>query len=52
MSKVIITGAAGFIGSTLAETLLKQDQTVIGVDQVNDYYDVRFKRQKQSCDFK
>lgn len=44
MSKAIITGVAGFIGSSLAETLLNQGQEVIGVDQLNDYYDVRFKR--------
>jgi nucleoside-diphosphate-sugar epimerase len=45
MSKVIVTGAAGFIGSNLAETLLQQGQEVIGVDQINDYYDQNLKRQ-------
>lgn len=40
----IVTGAAGFIGSNLAETILKQGDRVIGVDQVNDYYDQSFKR--------
>ncbi|NJN72807.1 MAG: NAD-dependent epimerase/dehydratase family protein [Limnothrix sp. RL_2_0] len=44
MSKTIITGVAGFIGSSLAETILNQGQVVIGVDQLNSYYDVRFKR--------
>lgn len=44
MSKVIVTGAAGFIGSSLAETLLQQGITVVGVDQVNDYYDITLKR--------
>ncbi|ANV90825.1 NAD-dependent epimerase/dehydratase family protein [Picosynechococcus sp. PCC 8807] len=44
MSKVIVTGAAGFIGSSLAETLLQQGITVVGVDQVNDYYDTTLKR--------
>jgi nucleoside-diphosphate-sugar epimerase len=34
----IVTGAAGFIGSHIAEALLKQGETVIGVDQFNDYY--------------
>ena len=44
MSTHIVTGAAGFIGSNLAETILKQGDRVIGVDQVNDYYDQKFKR--------
>jgi nucleoside-diphosphate-sugar epimerase len=34
----IVTGAAGFIGSHIAETLLEQGETVIGVDNLNDYY--------------
>lgn len=39
MSTHIVTGVAGFIGSHLAETLLKQGVSVIGIDQFNDYYD-------------
>lgn len=49
MTKVIVTGVAGFIGSTLAETLLNQGQEVIGVDQFNDYYDPTLKRRNVSC---
>jgi len=41
--KVLITGTAGFIGSTLAQRLLERGDEVIGVDNVNDYYDVNLK---------
>ena len=40
---VMITGAAGFIGSTLAKRLLERGDTVTGVDNLNDYYDVSLK---------
>ncbi len=39
----IVTGVAGFIGSHLAETLLKQGAEVIGIDQFNDYYSPQLK---------
>ena len=41
--KVLITGAAGFIGSALALRLLARGDRVIGVDNLNDYYDVALK---------
>ena len=41
--KILITGAAGFIGYHLADRLLKEGFTVFGVDNLNDYYDVRLK---------
>ncbi|MBW4486796.1 MAG: GDP-mannose 4,6-dehydratase [Trichocoleus desertorum ATA4-8-CV12] len=43
MSTSIVTGVAGFIGSHLAETLLKRGERVIGIDQFNDYYDPALK---------
>ncbi|OSM05309.1 NAD-dependent epimerase [Magnetofaba australis] len=42
--KVLITGAAGFIGSALSLKLLARGDTVIGVDNLNDYYDVELKK--------
>jgi UDP-glucuronate 4-epimerase len=41
--KVMITGVAGFIGSHLAQRLLARGDTVYGVDNLNDYYDVTLK---------
>ncbi|MEA5554711.1 NAD-dependent epimerase/dehydratase family protein [Anabaena cylindrica UHCC 0172] len=44
MTKIIVTGAAGFIGSHLAEILLQRGEEVIGIDEFNDYYDPLLKR--------
>jgi UDP-glucuronate 4-epimerase len=41
--KVLVTGAAGFIGSTLSHALLDRGDEVTGIDNLNDYYDVRLK---------
>ncbi len=41
--KVLITGAAGFIGFHVAERLLAQGYDVVGIDNLNDYYDVNLK---------
>ena len=41
---ILITGAAGFIGYSLAERLLSRGDTVIGIDNMNDYYDPGLKR--------
>jgi UDP-glucuronate 4-epimerase len=42
--RILITGAAGFIGSTLAHRLLDRGDEVLGYDNLNDYYDVRLKQ--------
>lgn len=41
--KVLITGTAGFIGNRLAQRLLERGEEVIGIDNLNDYYDVTLK---------
>lgn len=43
MSKILVTGAAGFIGFHLVKKLVKDNFTVIGLDNINDYYDVNLK---------
>jgi len=43
MGNIIVTGVAGFIGSHLAESLLEQGAKVIGIDQINNYYDPQLK---------
>lgn len=46
VSKVLVTGAAGFIGFHLSRTLLLQGHDVLGIDNLNDYYDVELKRDR------
>jgi UDP-glucuronate 4-epimerase len=41
--KILITGTAGFIGYHLAQVLLKRGDEVVGLDNINDYYDVNLK---------
>ena len=40
---ILVTGAAGFIGYHVSAALLERGEEVVGVDIVNDYYDVRLK---------
>ena len=46
MKKYFITGSAGFIGFYLAQSLLKQGEEVIGLDNLNDYYEVALKEDR------
>ncbi|HWZ36525.1 MAG TPA: NAD-dependent epimerase [Mucilaginibacter sp.] len=41
--KILVTGTAGFIGYHLAKQLLKRGDTVVGIDNLNDYYDTNLK---------
>ena len=43
---IIVTGIAGFIGSSLAVKLIERGDRVIGIDNINDYYSVQLKRDR------
>lgn len=44
--KILVTGAAGFIGAAVARKLLERGDTVTGIDSLNDYYDVQLKNDR------
>ena len=44
--KILITGIAGFIGFSLAKTLLDKNHIVYGIDNINNYYDVKLKKKR------
>ena len=44
--KILITGTAGFIGFKYAEFLLKKKYKIIGLDNLNSYYDLRLKKNR------
>ncbi len=44
--KVLVTGCAGFIGWRVSQMLLQEGYTVVGIDNINDAYDVRLKQQR------
>ena len=41
---ILVTGAAGFIGSAVSEKLLSENNKVIGIDSINDYYNPLLKQ--------
>ena len=43
---VLLTGAAGFIGAATSRALLERGETVVGIDNLNDYYDPRLKQSR------
>lgn len=47
--KILVTGTAGFIGSYLARRLASRGDSVIGIDCINDYYDVNLKYARLEC---
>ena len=44
--KILVTGSAGFIGSALSLKLLENGSTVVGVDNHNNYYDIKLKEDR------
>jgi len=44
--RILVTGSAGFIGFHLCEKLLEDKQTVLGIDNINNYYDVKLKKDR------
>ena len=44
-SRILVTGGAGFIGFHVCKRLLEQNVSVIGIDNINDYYDINLKKQ-------
>jgi len=48
MSKILVTGAAGFIGMHVAKKLMEQGSEVVGLDNLNSYYDIALKEDRLS----
>ena len=45
-NQYLVTGVAGFIGSQVADRLIAAGHDVVGIDNVNDYYDIRLKEHR------
>jgi UDP-glucuronate 4-epimerase len=48
LKQILVTGAAGFIASRVCEMLLEKGESVVGIDNMNNYYDVRLKEYRLS----
>ncbi|SVD03291.1 uncharacterized protein METZ01_LOCUS356145 [marine metagenome] len=46
MDSVLVTGCAGFIGYHLSQSLLQDGINVLGIDNLNDYYDINLKNNR------
>ena len=46
MARILVTGAAGFIGAAVAERLCGRGDEVLGIDNLNDYYQVSLKQDR------
>ncbi len=44
--KILVTGCAGFIGFHLAKILLERNKNILGIDNLNNYYDVSIKKKR------
>ena len=44
--KILVTGAAGFIGFHLCKKLLEDQHQILGIDNINNYYDVKLKNDR------
>ncbi len=44
--KILVTGAAGFIGNEVCRILLLQGEEIIGIDNINSYYDISLKEKR------
>ncbi|MBE0583856.1 MAG: NAD-dependent epimerase/dehydratase family protein, partial [Desulfofustis sp.] len=49
MKTILVTGAAGFIGAHLTQRLTQAGVRVVGLDNINDYYDPQLKRDRMAA---